>query len=80
MAQEARNCPYCGIVLKAPYWRHIESKHPEEYQSDKSTWLQLFQDYISMGMDKDKSIQIISEIFNRDTKIIEAFLKKSGKF
>ena len=79
MAQEARKCPYCGIILKAPYWRHIETKHPKEYASDKNTWLQLFEDYTAMGMDKDSSITVIGQIFNREPTTIKVFLKKSGK-
>lgn len=79
MSEEARKCPYCGIELLKPYWRHIESQHPNEYASDKSTWLQLFEDYTAMGMDKEKSLMIISQIFNREVNVIESFLKKSGK-
>lgn len=77
MVGETRLCPYCGIKLKNPYWRHIEDKHPQEYHSDKNTWIQLYKDYTSLGMDKSSSINVISQIFNRDVKIIESFLKKS---
>ena len=77
IAGEVRKCPYCGIDLQAPYWRHIESKHPKEYQSDKSTWIQLFADYTAMGMDRKNSIGVIGQIFNREPKVIESFLKKS---
>lgn len=79
MAEEERKCPYCGISLRAPYWRHIESKHPKEYASDKNTWLQLFEDYTSMGMDKESSISVICQIFNREPGIVKNFLKNAGK-
>lgn len=79
MVEEERKCPYCGVKLRAPYWRHIESKHPEEYASDKNTWIQLFEDYTTMGMDKDSSITVICQIFNRDKNTVKNFLKKSGK-
>lgn len=77
---EERKCPYCGISLKNPYWRHIESEHPDEYRSDKNTWIQLFKDYVGMGMSKDVALAVISQIFNREPKIIEEFLKKSKAF
>ena len=74
---EPRTCPYCGKKLvERPYWRHIEKEHPEEYASDRKTWIQLYKDYTSMGMDMEKSLQVISEIFNKDTEEIKAFLKK----
>ena len=77
---EKRNCPYCGKELvERPYWRHIEREHSEEYASDKQTWLQLFKDYASAGMDKDKCIEIISEIFNKKPKEITDFLKLHGE-
>ena len=77
MVGETRLCPYCGIKLKNPYWRHIEEMHNEEYHSDKNTWIQLYKDYSALGMNRDVCIQVISQIFNRDEKIILSFLKKS---
>ncbi len=77
MPEASRKCPYCGIPLKNPYWRHIESEHPKEYRSDKNTWIQLYKDYVSMGMSKNVAIQVICQIFNREEHIIEEFLKKN---
>ena len=77
MSNETRNCPYCNIPLKNPYWRHIESEHPDEYRSDKNTWIQLFKDYVGMGMSKEVALTVISQIFNRDPEIIRGFLKKN---
>ncbi len=79
MAEEERKCPYCGISLRAPFWRHVETKHPKEYASDKNTWLRLFDDYVSMGMDKETSVSVICQIFNRDPKTVREFLKSEGK-
>jgi hypothetical protein len=39
----------------------------------------LFADYTAMGMDRKNSIGVIAQIFNREPKVIEGFLKKSGK-
>ena len=72
-----RKCPYCGKELvERPYWRHIEKQHKEEYESDQQTWIQLYKDYTSMGMEQDKSLQVISEIFNKDPETIKEFLAK----
>ncbi len=77
---ETRECPYCGKKLvERPYWRHIEKEHPEEYASDRKTWIQLFKDYVSMGMDKNLSLQVIAEIFNKEPEEIGAFLKSHGE-
>ncbi|MHA1584538.1 MAG: hypothetical protein ACTSVU_02030 [Promethearchaeota archaeon] len=76
MAEELRECPYCGKKLKNPYWRHIEKEHHDEYMNDKTTWIQLFKDYTMLGMNKEMSIQVISDLFNRDPSIIKLFLKK----
>jgi hypothetical protein len=74
-----RRCPYCGLeLIKAPYWRHLELEHPDEYNSDKATWIQLYNDYLSMGMDSSNCIQVISELFNQSTELITDFLKESG--
>ncbi len=77
---KGRKCPYCGKVLDHPYWRHIESDHPTEYQSDKATWIQLYKDYIAMGMDKEISIKVISELFNQTDKDILDFLKANKAY
>ena len=77
---EKRKCPYCGKELvERPYWRHIEREHGEEYATDKATWIQLFKDYTSAGMDKDKSIEIICEIFNKKESEIVEFLQTHGE-
>ena len=74
-----RTCPYCGMKLKdRPYWRHIETEHPDEYANDKSSWIQLFKDYTAMGMDAKNSIQVICELFNQTPDDIEDFLKSNG--
>ena len=73
-----RTCPYCGIELvKAPYWRHVEQEHPSEYASDRSTWIQLFKDYSSMGMDSELCIQVICDLFNQTKDLIRDFLKEN---
>jgi uncharacterized C2H2 Zn-finger protein len=75
-----RICPYCGKKLtERPYWRHLQKVHPEEYANDKKTWIQLFKDYTSMGMNQHSTITVISEIFNKDYETIKAFLKKNGQ-
>lgn len=74
---DARNCPYCGVELKKPYWRHIQSEHPEEYAA-KETWVQLYKDYAGMGMDKMICLMVIGELFNADTKEIEKYLSSKG--
>lgn len=73
---ETRECPICGKRLKRPYWKHFEKKHPEEYNSSKTTWIQLYKDYMSMGMTSDMSIMVISELFNSSQKSIKDLLKK----
>ena len=57
--EEGRNCPYCGIPLKHPYWQHVQSEHPEEYARNE-TWIQLYKDYTSMGMDQAMSLMVIA--------------------
>ncbi|MFO8020775.1 MAG: hypothetical protein R6U96_19285 [Promethearchaeia archaeon] len=72
--QNRRKCPYCGNPLEHPYWAHIQAEHPEEYQK-KETWVQLYNDYKSMGMQKAMSLKVISELFNTKPAEIESFLK-----
>jgi uncharacterized C2H2 Zn-finger protein len=73
---KARTCPYCGILLvKYPYWRHIEQEHNEQYNTDKNTWIQLFKDYSAMGMDPNTCVQVIAELFNQSSDFIMEFLK-----
>ena len=79
MTDQTRKCPYCSKPLtRRPYWKHIQEEHPKEYESDTSTWIQLYKDYSAMGMNKNVSIIVIAEIFNKETHIIEDFLKKKG--
>ena len=79
MVEEKRNCPYCDKVLKTrPYWKHVQNEHPAEYESDHSTWTQLFLDYTSMGMDKSITISVISELFNKPHGLIEDYLHNEG--
>jgi uncharacterized C2H2 Zn-finger protein len=74
-----RKCPYCGQALtNRPYWRHVEQEHPDEYATDKATWIQLFKDYTAMGMDQKASLTVISELFNQKPYEIEEFLRENG--
>ena len=70
---ESRFCPYCGVPLNHPYWQHIQTEHPDKY-SQKETWVQLYQDYASLGMDSHTSLLVISELFNATTDEIKSFL------
>lgn len=80
MAEHERKCPYCGHITKNnTYWRHLESQHSNEYNSDQNSWLKLFEDYTSMGMDKESSISVICQLFNQETTTIKEYLSKSGK-
>jgi hypothetical protein len=74
--EESRFCPYCGIKLKHPYWQHIQSEHPDRY-TKKETWIKLYQDYTKLGMDKEISLTVISELFNATVEEIESFLKSN---
>ena len=77
MTDQTRKCPYCSKPLtRRPYWKHIQEEHPKEFENDTSTWIQLFKDYSQMGMNKEVSIQVIAEIFNKTPKFIESFLKE----
>jgi len=62
--------------LKKPYWVHIQKDHPEKY-AQKETWIKLYQDYRKIGMEKDKCINVISELFNSTVEEIKSFLKNS---
>lgn len=70
------NCPYCGKLLSHPYWAHVQEKHPEEYNKRK-TWIKLFNDYTGMGMTRDKSLQIIGELFNSSPEEVKDYLKRN---
>ncbi len=72
---EIKKCPYCGIELEHPYWAHVQEMHPEEY-AKKETWIPLYRDYASMGMEESMCIMVISELFNVDQTEIKSFLKK----
>ena len=74
--EESRFCPYCGVPLKHPYWQHIQAKHPDKY-SQKETWIRLFEDYTSLGMDPATSLMVISELFNATQEEIKSFLKNA---
>ncbi len=77
MTGQTRKCPYCKKPLtRRPYWKHIQEVHPKEFENDTSTWIQLFKDYSTMGMNKVVSITVIAEIFNKPPKLIEDFLKE----
>ena len=39
--KDLRECPYCGKMLKHPYWQHVQKKHPAEYEKNE-TWIQLY--------------------------------------
>jgi len=69
-------CPYCGKTLKHPYWAHIQQQHPEEYKK-RQTWIKLYQDYSSMGMNEQKSLIIIAELFNVSVDEVKFYLEKN---
>jgi hypothetical protein len=76
---EKRKCPYCSKVLtQRPYWRHVETEHPEEYANDKQTWINLFNDYVAMGMPPEVSIAVIMELFNQTEEDVITFLTEQG--
>ncbi len=74
---EIRNCPYCGIPLKHPYWQHVQAEHAEEYARNE-TWIQLYKDYTSMGMDSAMSLMVIAELFNQSQADVESYLKENN--
>ena len=69
-----RTCPYCGVVLERPYWAHVQANHPDEYEKH-TTWVNLYKDYSSMGMDKNICLMVISELFNVSPETVESYLK-----
>ncbi|MBY9004796.1 MAG: hypothetical protein KGD73_12535 [Candidatus Lokiarchaeota archaeon] len=73
---ESRFCPYCGIELNHPYWKHVQKEHGGRY-AQKETWVQLYKDYKGAGMDQAISIQVISELFNATMDEIKSFLKNA---
>ena len=75
--EEGRKCPYCGVMLQRPYWVHIQSHHPTEYAKNE-TWIQLYKDYTSMGMDTSMSLMVISELFNQPIEDVKSFLKENN--
>ncbi|GAB4329472.1 MAG: hypothetical protein Kow0069_36980 [Promethearchaeota archaeon] len=77
---EERKCPYCGVVLSHPYWKHLSSEHPEEFASDRQNWVNLFHDYTAVaGMPKEISVKVIAELYNVSEQDVEEFLKHEGK-
>ncbi len=68
-------CPFCGKKIDKPYWSHVQTEHPAEYEK-KQTWIKLYKDYIGMGMDQEMSLQVIAELFNTSTKEVKSFLQK----
>ncbi len=77
MEEGGRKCPYCSQVLKHPYWQHVQSKHSDEYAKNE-TWVQLYKDYSSMGMEKSMCLMVISELFNAPQDDIESYLKNNN--
>ena len=72
---DARECPYCHKIIRRPYWVHIQRKHSAEYEKNE-TWIQLYKDYSSMGMEKSMCLMVISELFNVSQNDVESYLKK----
>ncbi len=75
--KDARECPYCHKIIRRPYWVHIQRKHSAEYEKNE-TWIQLYRDYESMGMQKDMCLMVISELFNVSQDDVESYLKKTN--
>ncbi|MEX2681404.1 MAG: hypothetical protein Q6373_007375 [Candidatus Sigynarchaeota archaeon] len=76
--EQKRTCPYCSKVIETrPYWSHISSEHPAEYENSQGTWLPLYKDYIVAGMEISTILLVMSELFNQPIKDIEAFLVHS---
>jgi hypothetical protein len=73
--EQMRTCPYCSKVIETrPYWSHIATEHPTEYENSQGTWLPLYKDYTSAGMDIETILMVMSELFNASTKDLESFL------
>ena len=75
--EEGRTCPYCGAILHHPYWQHVQSEHPSEYARNE-TWIQLYKDYTSMGMDQAMSLMVIAELFNHSQEDVKTYLKENN--
>ena len=75
--KDARECPYCHKIIRRPYWVHIQKRHSAEYEKNE-TWIQLYRDYESMGMQKDMCLMVISELFNVSQDDVESYLKKNN--
>ena len=71
----SRKCPYCGMELDKPYWRHIQTIHPKEFEGSMATWKQLFLDYTGMGMSSNISILAICELFNKSEEEVRDYLE-----
>ena len=70
-----RECPYCGKTIDCrPYWNHVSSEHPEEYENSRTTWYPLYKDYASAGMDIGTILMVMAELFNSAAEQIESFL------
>jgi hypothetical protein len=76
MTDQPRKCPYCGVVLSHPYWSHIQEAHPAEYAKNE-TWITLYKDYRSMGMEKTVCLMVIAELFNSTAENVESYLKQN---
>ena len=73
--EQKRTCPYCSVVIETrPYWSHIATEHPSEYENSQGTWLPLYKDYASAGMDIGTILMVMSELFNASSKDLESFL------
>ena len=75
---EGRECPYCGAILHHPYWSHVQQEHPAEYAKNE-TWVTLYNDYSSMGMDESVCLMVIGELFNVSAEEVKSFIAKQGK-
>ena len=76
---EKRTCPFCGKNdLKKPYWRHVQTEHPNEFSGNIEIWKQLFKDYRAAGMTEQISILAICELFNKPEEEVREFLKKEN--
>ncbi len=76
--EQKRSCPYCSIVIETrPYWSHIATEHPTEYENSQGTWLPLYKDYSSAGMEITTILMVMSELFNASSKDLESFLMHS---
>ena len=72
---EARPCPYCGELIQTrPYWAHVSTEHPDEYENSQAAWLPLYQDYTLAGMEIPIILMVMSELFNTPQSDIESFL------